>query len=275
MNVEQAVTFVESSGKPAQIALAHYAVERISAEEALQAIAPHQRADGSWSGTDEDMPGDISSISQTWVGLQWLIWLHPAGDDPLQRTVEFLKRVQHPESFWDEPDEITAFNPPPWMQPGNQDNQVWLTSAVCAKLKELGQQDQVNFEQALEFLRLSWRADERQFNDSTHPHWMALPLFHNSTHAGDNEIEAGCRDRLVEAVEHNRLDPYDYPAVAHAAILASDLDLFRRCMDKLEGFQQPDGGLMTHYGDQHRANGTVELLFLLKRAHMLPALPSA
>lgn len=269
MNVEQALAFVEAHGDPPQQALARYAVGRIGADEALTAISARQRADGSWAGIDLDMPAAVSSISQTWIGLQWLIWLRPAGVDLLDRTVAFLKGVQQPAGNWDEPQEIVAHNPPPWMLPGNHDNQVWLTAAVMCKLRELGREDDVRAHQALHFLRGAWQRDRKQFNDGTHPHWMALPLFFGSTHELDREIVTGCQARLLYAAENNVFDPVDYPAAAYAALLSDDAELFDACMTRLEGFQQPDGGMTTHYGDQHRPNGTVEMLFLLKRAKML------
>jgi hypothetical protein len=269
MNVELAVAFVEAHGDPAQKALASYAVGRTSLDEAITAISLHQRADGSWSGIDPDMPAAVSSISQTWLGLQWLIWLRPAGADLLDQTVAFLRSVQHPGGNWDEPDEIVSHSPPPWMIPGNHDNQVWLTSAVMCKLKELGRDGDVRSHQALHFLRGAWQRDRRQFNDGTHSHWMALPLFFGSTHELDREIIAGCRARLVYAAENHVFDPYDYHSAAYAALLTDDTALFTLCMNKLEGFQQPDGGMTTNYGDHHRPNGTLEMLFLLKRANML------
>lgn len=269
MNVEQAVAFVEAHGDPAHRALACYAVGRIDADEALAAIAVRQRADGSWSGIDLDMPADVPSISQTWIGLQWLIWLSPAGTDMIDRTVAFLKDAQQPAGNWDEPDEITQHNPPPWMIPGNHDNQVWLTSAVMCKLKELGREKSVRQYQARRFLRGAWQRDRKQFNDGTHSHWMALPFFFGSSTELDREIVTGCRARLTYAAENNVFDPIDYHAAAYAALLTGETTLFAACMSKIEGFQQPDGGMTTNYGDQHRPNGTVEMLFLLKRANRL------
>ena len=270
MNVDQAVSFVESSGTAAQVALAHSAVGRIGADDAVEAVAAHQRADGSWAKIDPDMSGDLSSISQTWIGLQWLIWLSPAGADQLEHTIAFLRGAQRRQGFWDEPDEIAQFSPPQWMLPGQRDNQVWLTSAVCCKLKELDRSADVSYEAALEFLRGAWSDENRRFSDDPHPHWMALPLFHNSIDPRDALIEAGCRERLVEAIENSRLDPSDYTAVAYAAMLGSDVELFRRCLDKIESYQQADGGMTTRYGDQHRPNATVETLFLFKCANLLP-----
>lgn len=269
MNVEQAVAFVEACGDSPLKALARYAARRITADEALAAIAERQRADGSWSGIDLDMPAAVSSISQTWIGLQWLIWLRPAGADMLDRTVAFLKGVKQPAGNWDEPDDITQHNPPPWMIPGNHDNQIWLTSAVMCKLKELEREKDVRAHLARRFLRRAWQRDRKQFNDGTHSHWMALPFFFGSSNELDREIVAGCRARLLYAAENNVLDPGDYHAAAYAALLIGDTTLFAACMSRIEGFQQADGGMTTRYGDQHRPNGTVEMLFLLRRANKL------
>lgn len=269
MNVESALAFVERHGAPHLKALACFAVGRSGVDETLADIAPRQRDDGSWSGIDLDMPADVSSISQTWIGLQWLIWLRPVDGERLDRTVAFLQRVQRPEGCWDEPDEIVEHNPPPWMVPGVHDNQVWLTAAVMCKLKELGRAKDVRAQRAKEFLRGAWQRDRKQFNDGTHSHWMALPLFFGSRTALDREMVAGCRARLMHAAEHNIFDPGDYIAAAYAALLTGDTALFAACMSKLEGFQQTDGGMSTNYGDYHRPNATVEMLMLLKRANRL------
>jgi hypothetical protein len=267
MDIERAVAFVEAQGEAPQVALARYAVGRIGAEEVAQAISVRQRDDGSWSGIDHDMPAAVSSISQTWIGLQWLIWLDaPEGDTLVERTVDFLRAAQHPQGYWDEPDEIVQHHPPPWMLPGNPENQVWLTSAVMCKLKELGRDDGVNRAGALDFLRAAWQSEKGYFHEGGHPHWMTLPLLHGSERDDDRAIAAGCRDWLAHLVEERLIDPYDYAAVAYAALLTNDDVLFRLCMESIETFQKADGGMTTQYGDQHRVNGTVETLYLLKRA---------
>ncbi len=271
MNIQRALAFLDASGETAFTALGRCAVGLVDAEAVLTAIAPYQRADGSWAGIDKDMPAQISSISQTWIGLQWLIWLRPAGGDLLDKTVAFLRAAQKPNGCWDEPDEIKAYNPPPWMLPGDPANQRWLTSAGACKLKELGRTGDVNFAAALDFIRSSWDAQARRFTEYPHTHWMVLPLLFDSPDAHDRDIAAGCRDLLSGLVDRSALDPYDYHSVAYAALLTGDDDLFKRALAKIESFQQADGGMSTNYGDQHRPNGTVETLFLLRDANLLSA----
>ncbi len=118
---------------------------RRNGSELMGALAAHATG----LASDGDMEGVLSTISQTWQGLQWLLWTCPSDSAPLDRTVDFLRRTQHVGGYWDEPPGILEFNPPPWMVPGNHANQLWLTSAVCCKLLELGRQADVRFEAAL------------------------------------------------------------------------------------------------------------------------------
>jgi hypothetical protein len=267
VNVESALDFIRQRGDPEFYTLARYAARQISLESALPAARSYQREDGGWARIDKDLTGDLSLISQTWIGLQWLIYLRPGGQESLSRTVDFLARAQRPGGYWDEPAAILAHNPPPWMVPGQFNNQLWLTSAVCCKLSEHDLLDRVRFDDALEFLRGGWLGDH--FPNSPHPHWMVMPLLYRvgPQSALDEEILAGCRAYLTNGMIHNQIDPLDVTSVAYAAFLCGDFaaDLFRLAMDQVLSLQQPDGGWITNYGDQHRPSGTLEALFLLRQ----------
>ena len=106
-------------------------------DEALKELQPFQNADGGWRGMDSDMQGPISTISNTWVAMQWLSWLGQKDSESMNRTIDFLKKVQAENGYWDEPDEILKYDPPPWMIPGDYANQLWLTSAICCQLMEI------------------------------------------------------------------------------------------------------------------------------------------
>jgi hypothetical protein len=267
VNAAKALEFLQRNGDPAFCTLAQYALQQIPLETALQAIQPYQREDGGWARIDKDLEGDLSMISQTWLGLQWLIYLRPGGPENLRRTVDFLVRAQHPAGCWDEPQAVLAYNPPPWMLPGQYANQLWLTSAVCCKLSELDLLDRVRFDAALSFLRGGWRGDH--FPNSAHPHWMVMPLLYRTgpQNALDGEIMAGCRTFLWNGLTNHQIDPLDVTSVAYAAHLCGDFaaDLFKLALDRMLSLQQPDGGWTTNYGDQHRPGATLDALFLLRR----------
>ena len=271
VDVARALEFVAAHGTSAHNTLAAVAVGKASPETALMQIGTYQRPDGGWARIDPDFTADLSLISQTWLGLHWLIALRPAGADALARTLEFLAASQQTSGCWDEPDAILAYDPPPWMVPNQQANQVWLTSAVCCKLKELGCEDSVRFNAALGFLRAAWQGS--RFPGSPHPHWMALPLFTlNGPRAEiDTAITMGCHDVLYPLVDRAALDPLDVIAVAYGAHLCGNFaaELFLLALDRVLSFQQPDGGWTTHYGDQHRPGATVDALFLLRRVGMI------
>jgi hypothetical protein len=271
VNIEKAIRFVQNSKDPVLSALALYATGRIDTEKALDTIKVYQRDDGGWSGTDKDFQYDLSAISTTWVALQWLIWIDASDSAVLERTVDHLRRAQKRDGSWDEPDEITQYHPPPWMMPGRYENQLWLTSAVCCKLKELGREQDVDFDRALNFLRKGW--DGSRFPVFIHTHWMAMPLLHlqDTGNALDRQIIAGCKRFLYKAIVNNQVDPGDLNAIAYASLLAGSFagDLLEISLNGVVRNQMDDGGWKTNYGDKHRVGFTAEALFMLKKADLI------
>lgn len=267
IDIDKAVQFVHASKDPILSALASYAAGTMNTGKVLDVIKTYQRADGGWTKTDKDFQGDLSAISTTWVALQWLPWIGAKDSDVFDKTVAFLKSAQRADGSWDEPDEIRQYDPPPWMLPGRYENQLWLTAAVCCKLKELGREDDVDFDLALDFLRQGW--DGSRFPVFVHTHWMAMPLFYmeNTGSDADAQIIMGCKRFLYEAIVSGQVDPGDFISIAYASSLAEGIagDLYETTLKAVHRNQLEDGGWKTDYGDKHRPGFTVEALFLLKR----------
>ena len=80
-------------------ALAAHAAGVASGDDVLVHLRPYQNDDGGWERFDGDMMGSLSTISQTWLGLQWLLWTRPSDTAPLDRTVEFLRQSQHDDGY--------------------------------------------------------------------------------------------------------------------------------------------------------------------------------
>lgn len=266
IDLNRAFQFVKDSGDPILSALAAFALGKQGANDALQTIQAYQRPDGGWTKTDKDFQGDLSIISTTWVALQWLIWLGVGKNPVLERTLSFLKKSQNKAGYWDEPEAIRQYNPPFWMLPGRYENQLWLTSAVCCKLKELGCENEVNFDKALIFLRRGW--DGKRYPVFTHTHWMVMPLLalQNTSDTLDHEIILGCKSFLMNAIKTGEADPGDWCAIAYASRLAGDYakDLYELALQGVMYNQADDGGWITRYPAIHRPGFTVEALFLLK-----------
>ena len=264
---DKAVAFVLDANDPVLSGLALYARGNCGREDVIRALRVHQRDDGGWTRTDKDFQGDLSIISATWVALQWLNWIGDRNSSVLTDTVDYFRRTQREDGSWDEPDEIVNFNPPFWMLPGRHENQVWLTSAICCKLKESGREQQVDFSKALEFLRQGWNGE--RFPVYQHTHWMTMPLLRliGTGDEADEKIIEGCRDVLYDAVSTDGADPGDTISIAYASHLAGEIaeDLFDISLEKVIGFQQDDGGWITNHGEEHRAAFTVEALFLFRR----------
>ncbi|MDE3000645.1 MAG: terpene cyclase/mutase family protein [Gemmatimonadota bacterium] len=264
---DKVVAFVLDTKDPVLSRLALYANGGCGREDVINALATCQRDDGGWTRTDKDFKGDLSIISATCVAVQWLNWIGDRNSSVLTDTVDYLRGTQREDGSWDEPDEIVDFNPPFWMLPGQSENRVWLTSALCCKLKEAGREQQVDFAKALEFIRQAW--DGEKFPVYQHTHWMAMPLLSliGTGDEADEIIIRGCRDVLYDAVATGRADPGDTISIAYASHLAGEVaeDLFEVSLEKVRGFQQDDGGWITNHGEEHRAAFTVEALFLFKR----------
>lgn len=262
MDVNKAISFIEQTGDKVLRYLAYYAVGKIQKNEVVEAVSTYQLSDGGWTKTDKDFLAPISTISSTWIALQWFIWLCAFDSNELSKTIEHLKRVQNKEGYWDEPQEILRFNPSPWMKPGRYENQLWLTSAVSSKLLELGLENAVDFDHAISFLEEGW--DGKRFPVYKHTHWMAMHIFHSVDLPKSKSIAEGCKAFLTSSLNNNEIDPGDCCAIAYSSLNTGQFaeDLFKLAFTKMEGYQADDGGVITNYGEKHRASFTVEALFL-------------
>ena len=93
------LAFVRRNGSELMKALAAHGSGLASGDDVLPHLRTYQNDDGGWERFDGDMQGAISTISQTWVGLQWLLWTRPSDSVPLDRTLEFLSHRQHDEGY--------------------------------------------------------------------------------------------------------------------------------------------------------------------------------
>ena len=73
---------VRRNGSELMGALAAHATGEASGDDVLVHLLPYQKDDGGWKRFDDDMEGALSTISQTWLGLQWLSWTCPFDSAP-------------------------------------------------------------------------------------------------------------------------------------------------------------------------------------------------
>ena len=249
VDVEKAVDFIHQNGNPVTMAFARYGIDKINPEQM----------------GEEDAYG-ISLLTPTLSWCQWLIWMQPVGNKMLLKTTDYLKSTQKQDGYWDEPDELSTHDVAPWMVPGQFTNQVWFTAAVCCKLKELNQTDEIHFETALEFLRSGW--DGTRFPYHPHTHWHSMALMSMVEHGStfDEQIMIGCNVFLQHGIKQGEIDPLDVITVAHSSHLCGDFgaDLLALCLDKISSYQQADGGLVTFYGESARSTATANALLLLR-----------
>ena len=74
--------YVRRNGSELMGALADHATGVASGDDVLVHLLPYQNDDGGWKRFDDDMEGALSTISQTWLGLQWLSWTCPFDSAP-------------------------------------------------------------------------------------------------------------------------------------------------------------------------------------------------
>lgn len=272
VDVQRAVAFVAGRGTPLQIEMAKYAIDAAKSTDVFPLLAAYQRQDGGWTGLDPDCPPGLSTLSCTWLALQYLRWLSADSHPLVESTAAFLAARQHERGYWDEPDDITQHDPPPWMQPGQDAIRAWLTAANARMLLETGHETRVYFGRALTYLTEQWDAGLfKRPETPLHPLWMMLPLFKKGGLPEDDPIVEACMVRLWSAVLFDDLDPMDVIAVAHAALNTryEGNRLYLAARDKVLAAQQPDGGWPTNYNDAHRPNATLDAIMLLRVGGML------
>lgn len=185
----------------------------------------------------------------------------------LQDTLEYISNSQSEAGYWDEPEEIRHYDPPPWMLPGRYENQLWLTSAVCCKLRELGCEYEVRFDQALDFLRKGWNG--QRYPLFHHTNWMVMVLLGmlQTKLDSDSQIITRCKKHLIKAIENDLVDPGDLSAISYASILAGyqAQDLLEISIRKMQENQLEDSIWRTNYGEKYRLGLTVDALFTFKR----------
>ena len=264
----RAVDFVTQHGDGPTQALARFSAGQLGADETLAAFGAYQLPDGGWMGIDKDFVGDISIVSCTHVALDWLAAVDPDDERLLPRTLSHLKAIQRDDGSFDEPESILKFDPPVWMRPGDAAIQAWLTAAVLCRLHELGQQEAIDFDGGMAFLRTVW--DGSRFPHYTHTHWVALPLF-ASGDAKDRETALACRAVLTEAIEAEAVDLGDAAAIATGSWLAGEVgsQLLDQALEMVLASQDEDGGWKTSYGEKHRVAMTVAALVLLRKLDLI------
>ncbi|MFW6222652.1 MAG: hypothetical protein ACOC3T_03470 [Bacteroidota bacterium] len=265
MNIPKAIEFIESSNDQVLISLAYFLIRRQSKEETLNTISSYQLPDGGWTATDKDFKEKISTISCTWPAIQWMIWLEiPSDNILLTKTIDFIKRKQTIDGYWDEPQSILVYNPKQWMKPEIYENQLWLTSAVCCKLRELNLEEEVDYDKAISFLLSGWNGSF--FPVYAHTHWMSLCIFSGHDSPLYKEIFEGCKAYLMDAIENNTTDIGNYVTIAYHSYSCGKPanELFQLAYNKLNDIQSGDGGIMSLYGEMHRPGITLEALALEK-----------
>jgi hypothetical protein len=93
-----------------------------------------------------------------------------------QRTIHFVKSVQHSDGFWDENPALISYNPPFWDQPGQLSTQLWITGALADTLTRLGEGSSSEVEKAKKFL-LRYRQADGRFNGPLITTWLAIAVF--------------------------------------------------------------------------------------------------
>jgi hypothetical protein len=162
------------------------------------------------------------------------------GQTPIcERTVNFVKRIQHPDGFWDENPALISYNPPFWDQPGQLITQLWLTGALADTLTRLEEGASQEVERARKFL-LQYRQDDGRFKGPLITTWLAIAVFAPAKGVNDPIVETA----LAILKQHTNWEAPDLSWALEClywAGIPKDNPTITQLLSMLISQQKPDG----------------------------------
>lgn len=272
VDIQGAFAFVDEQGTALERALMRYALGAVQAQSVIGELAAYQDEQGGWAGLVPGCPPGLPLVASCCRALQVLRWLSADSHPMVDRTATYLAGRQHADGYWDEDPAANGQTLAPWMQPGTEQNRLWLTAAVARMLLETGHETEVYFGRALRTLTQAWEAGAFWGRGGPlRPLWMMMPLFQQGGLAQDKPLVEACMVRLWSAVLFEELDAMEVTTVAHAALSTryAGNHLYLAARNRVLGHQQADGGWATDYGEDYRAAATVDAVMLLRNGGLL------
>jgi len=116
---ENAKVFILENGNEVQKKLFMHLTGECNLNCAIEALKRYQNEDGGWAnGLEMEYNGNVSTPMTTAAALGYIYLFDLLETELLRRTLHYLKSTQKENGSWDDPEEITRFELPPYMGPG-------------------------------------------------------------------------------------------------------------------------------------------------------------
>jgi len=116
---ENAKVFILENGNEVQKKLFLHLIGECDLGCAVEALRRYQNEDGGWAnGLEIEYNGNVSTPMTTAAALGYIYLFDLSETELLSRTLHYLRSTQKENGSWDDPEEITRFELPPYMGPG-------------------------------------------------------------------------------------------------------------------------------------------------------------
>lgn len=116
---ENAKDFILTNGNEVQKKLFLHLAGECNLSCAIEALKRYQNEDGGWAnGLEIEYSGNVSTPMTTAAALGYIYLFDLPETELLSNTLHYLRSTQKENGSWDDPEEITRFELPPYMGPG-------------------------------------------------------------------------------------------------------------------------------------------------------------
>jgi len=262
INMKQAIDFVYKNGNIIKKArLDAILREKKPAKSVVGKILDLQNEDGGFPYNMKK--GKPSTISDTTVALIWLNDLKMLDSDTGKKAIKHLISLQKEDGSWDENPEISSYNPPVWMTPGDKKTIVYNTAYSAFWLGISGHGKSLSFKKAYNFL-VEYQKESGKFEGFLHSSWIGTSVI--------AMIEGWESKRVKRSLKF--LDHIDWSSWVASQIswmlwcfMVADVpkeNIFvSKMLNKLRGKQRDDGSFASEDGEEFAVGATLEAIKVL------------
>lgn len=267
LRVDEAVEFINAFGSEFQKNYYRTLFGDSNMDQTLKHLEKFQNTDGGWVQIDPDYNGSVSSVVCTMTAFGKLERLKIIDSPLIDRSKEYLQKIQGADGCWDEPDEILDFDPPYWYYPRIKENKIWFTNGMLRYIiSRCPDEDMIT--KAKKYLKTFWLGDK--FPGYDHNDWMGIVSFFNSKDSNEQLIWDTCLNNLKKNI--NRYDLADVIWTLESCYfinLPKHEPVVEKALHLLMDGQLEDGGFGTGYGEFQRVDATIEALDSLANYGMI------
>lgn len=258
-----AISYVEQHGTELEKARLHYILYGTRpSSEVVYSLHRVQNSDGGFPlGMLQDNP---STVDSTLTALWQMDELGMLESLSVSQAVSFLLVSQKDDGGWDEDPDITKYDLPPWINPGDLKTRIYLTAYSAYWLACRGYQSQTAFKRALVFLRKHQNEAGKIFGYA-HSTWIAVSVF---LMAGDpySDIARKCLQYLLNKPLSSWVDSqlaWALDCLGKAGI-PKEHPFIQGALAELLRRQSAEGSWLSEDGEKHTAVATLEVLKVMK-----------